>query len=263
MYARIEAGTDVAMLGAWDHGRMDPSLAEPSQKLTVHALEHDAEEGHLFLIHTGGDGSAPIDVYIDADAPANVRKKAKSKDGGNREYLIHIPTGRLVVGGVEDYRHPNPRTTTHDSILSIPAGDYRLRCYIGNHADSGPVTTIQDVEEKVLTPEEREFYRAGRRKAAIASCLGYVSLLLFPALALPYGWKIALGITFAVGGALFYVLDLWAKRHGSADPRWQRLNKMVERAWLGSHSASFILELHRLDKPTNGAVLKGGSIRVA
>src|SRR5688572_20450063 len=170
MHTRIEACTDVAMVGAWDHARQEPAQCLPAEQLTALVLEKDAGDGHLFLIHTGSDGSGPIDVYVDASAPAEVRKKATAKDGSNKEFLISVPTGKLVIGGVEDYRHPNPRTCTHDSIVTLAPGDYSLRCYVGGNIE-GPLETLAEVEERMLQGDDLAYYRQARRRSNIASLL--------------------------------------------------------------------------------------------
>ncbi len=253
------------MVGAWDHARQEAAQCLSADQLTAAVLEGDAEQGHLFLIHTGGDGGGPIDVYIDAQAPATVRKKAAAKEGAAKEFLISLPTGKLVVGGVEDYRHPNPRCTTHDSIITVPPGDYTLRCYVGDKTEQGPVETLPEVEERILKADDLAYFRRARKRSNIASALGYLSLLLFPLLWYPFGWKIALGVTLVFAVPYFYFLDNWAKKQGQHDARWQRLNLMVERAWLGVHPATFIMELHKIDAAAakKKETLKGGSIRVA
>jgi len=68
MHKRVEAATDVAMIGVWDEGRRDEPLP-PEQRGANDALQRDAEDGHLLLIHTGGDGAGAIDVYVEEDVP--------------------------------------------------------------------------------------------------------------------------------------------------------------------------------------------------
>src|SRR5688572_20003201 len=97
MYRRIEVGTDVAMIGVWDAARD----ATPRPWKSADELEAEAAEGHLFLLHTGADGGGPVDVYVDADVPVEVLTTLKPL---GREFLVAAPSGRLVIGGVEDYR---------------------------------------------------------------------------------------------------------------------------------------------------------------
>src|SRR5687767_5600663 len=102
MHRRVDAGTDIAMVGAWDQSRQAPEVCHANPPLEASLLESDAKEGHLFVIHTGADGGGPIDVYIDAEVPSSIRKKNNAKEGGVKEFLLSVPTGKLVVGGVED-----------------------------------------------------------------------------------------------------------------------------------------------------------------
>lgn len=60
MKARIDAGTDIALIGLWDAQRgANPFGA--AEKAAA-ALEADAAAAHVFLVHTGGDGGGPVDV---------------------------------------------------------------------------------------------------------------------------------------------------------------------------------------------------------
>ena len=100
MIKRIDVGTDVAMIGAWDSARDDVPLNGARGPL-ADVLRRDAAEAHLFLIHTGGDGGGPVDVYVDEDVPAAALEHGRAVDG---TFLLSVPSGRLVVGGGEDYR---------------------------------------------------------------------------------------------------------------------------------------------------------------
>src|SRR5512133_1821196 len=84
MKARVDAGTDVAMIGAWDADR-----------------GADAEQGHIFVLHTGADGGGPVDVYIDEPVPADVMQRLTPIGD---ELVLALPSGTLIVDGVEHYR---------------------------------------------------------------------------------------------------------------------------------------------------------------
>ncbi len=62
MKRRIEAGTDIAMIGAWDASQNDTKLAGVGFKKLEQSLEADCAAARLFLLHTGGDGGGPVDV---------------------------------------------------------------------------------------------------------------------------------------------------------------------------------------------------------
>src|SRR5260221_12587956 len=127
MRTRIEAGTDIAMIGAWDAGRDDGEPAKLSGKKFQAALNSDAEAGQLFFIQTGADGGGPVDVFVDEEIPPQLRRQIRLNP---KEFLLRIGSGRMMVGGVEDYRSSQPRITGPDSVANIPAGDYELRCHV-------------------------------------------------------------------------------------------------------------------------------------
>src|SRR5262245_32463007 len=126
MKARVEAGTDIAQIGAWDASRDDGAFDKSSFKRWMASLREDTEAGFIFVLNTGADGGGPIDVYIDEPIPESVLKNFDHLKG---EFLVRVPSGRLIVGGVEDYRYSKRKITGPDSVVSIPAGDYQIRCY--------------------------------------------------------------------------------------------------------------------------------------
>jgi hypothetical protein len=249
---RVNVATDVAMIGIWDAGR--PSLAA---SLASKGLEHEAAEGRLFLIHTGGDCGGEIDVLLDEPPAHDALKNLRAVPG---EFLLLAPSGRLTVGGAEDYRKEGPRTLGDDSTITVPSGDYRLCCYASKKKEEeAPGRSIREVEVQTLGPEDLIYYRRLNRSQMKASLLGYLTFLLFPALVYPFGWKIALAVTLALALPYYYLLERWAKRNIEGDARWQRLNKMVGRAWQGIQSPLFVLHLERV---TDRGTLQGGSVQV-
>jgi hypothetical protein len=246
MHKRVDAGTDVAMIGAWDASRGESPLANGYGKAYDKTLEDDAAEGHLFLIHTGADCGGPVDVYVDAEVPEELRKIAKPVEG---EFLIRVPTGRLVVGGVEDYRSAKPRITAGNSIVSIPSGDYRLRCYVGEEEQESP--SEADLKKLVGAENLRYFDRIN----GIGVTVGFLSLLLFPILTVFLRWYIALPITLVVFFSYFH-LFAWAVKQNA---RYRELDRVVPAYRLAKGPSMFILELRRVTDITG---LKGGSIRL-
>src|SRR5690242_19656674 len=156
MKSRIEAGTDVAMIGAWDESRNDTVPTNIQYKQLTKILHEDSQAGHLFLIHTGADGGGPIDIHIDEAFPEVTLKQTRPADG---EFLIRVPTGRLVVGGAEDYRSPKPRITDERSVVVLPAGDYRLRCRIRTEDEWVPKALSRGELEKLLGAEDYRYWR--------------------------------------------------------------------------------------------------------
>jgi hypothetical protein len=252
MKTRIDAGTDVAMIGAWDRSRNDCVLGNVPFKEIMRALNEDAQAGHLFLIHTGADGGGPIDVYVEESVPESALKQTRPAEG---EFLIRVPTGRLVVGGAEDYRTRKPRITAENSIVSLPVGDYRLRCRIGTEDEWAPEKPSRAEMEKLLGAEDYRYWwrleNTGR--------LGCLFVLLFPLLAFPIGWKVALGVTLVFTVGWFYVRETFFLKRNA---RYQRIDKAVNEMLKRAQEAApptFIFELQRASP---GSDLKGGEIKL-
>src|SRR5438046_1464128 len=80
MHKRVDAGTDVAMIGAWDAARGALPFSADQQRRFSKSLAKEASAGHVFLIHTGADGGGPVDVFVDEDAPGEEREYYHKKD---------------------------------------------------------------------------------------------------------------------------------------------------------------------------------------
>jgi hypothetical protein len=251
MKVRIDAGSDIAMIGAWDASRNDSALIKVSGRKLDDALEQDATAGDIFLIHLGGDGGGPIDVYVDSPIPNEALTELRAAD---REFLLRAPSGRLIVGGVEDYRSAKPKITGQNSVVVLPPGDYALRCHTGsNEGNFAPPTSK---ELKAALGEEDYAYYSRMDKMRL---LGYAIVLLFPALTFPMDWKWALLITVVVFLSYFAVQEGIVIKRNS---RYQRISDEVNRLFGKAKEKErpmFILELRRIPEPLN---LTGGSIRV-
>lgn len=247
MKARVEAGTDIALVGAWDAALQSEALAEPSDA----ALVADASKARLFLIRTGGDGGGPVDVYVDEEMPPAVRRLVRKV---GKEHLVSVPSGRLMIGGVEDYRSSSPRITDADSAIAIPPGEYAIACFVTPDEETGfdPPTAAQ--LESALG--ERE-YRYHRRVERIALC-GYLHLLWLPLLWPVIGWKWALGIMLVTLVAWMNVQERVLARNARYQAAKARENEIWKRAMQGGNP-TLILALRRVDE--RGA-LAGGSVRL-
>jgi hypothetical protein len=254
MHERVDTGTDAAMIGAWDASRSDSVLSTRWGRVYDNTLDGDAAQGHLFLIHTGADCGGPVDVYLDEDVPEQVRKGARPVDG---EFLLSVPTGRMVVGGVEDYRSAKPRITAENSIVPVPSGDYRLRCYVGQ-ADENSGPSPSEIEARAISAEDHAYYHSFQRRDNWRAIYILLPMLLLPALWPWLGWKIALAIAIGVLIAWANLLDRHWKRQ-PVDERWKRINKTLQDASLAGQSPLFILELHRVG---DRGGLQGGSVRL-
>src|SRR5688572_7723053 len=185
MKARVDAGTDAAMIGAWDATRNDQPLGASDEPASV--LEADAADGHVFVLNTGADGGGKIDVYVDEAIPPDVAETLRAVPGS---FLVSVPSGRLMVGGGEDYRSGEPIQTSDRSVVNLPAGDYELRCYTPKDTEREPGSEA-GLRKRVGADEVAYYDRINN-----IGCIGGVAMLaLFPILLFPFGVLIALIVT--------------------------------------------------------------------
>ncbi len=251
MKMRVQAGTDIAALGAWDASRNDSSLARLSASAFSKALESEAAAGNLFLIRTGGDGGGPVDIFVDAEITEEVRKQSRPIKG---EFLISLPTGQMVVGGAEDYRSDKPRTVSQDSVVTVPSGDYSIRCRVGKE-EGGCDPPSRAQLESAMGREEYRYYRRVQN-LALAAYFGTPGVFLM--LTVVLGWKRALAPSAVAGAILYVAFRLWTRR----DERFKRASKAEQDCWREARqreAPSLILELHKV---SNTSGLKGGSIHL-
>jgi hypothetical protein len=247
MKARVDAGTDVAMIGAWDAGGNASPFTAAERGDHLQSLEREASEGRLFLIHTGGDGSGPVDVYVDEAVPAPVHARVRPIA---ENVLLSVPGGALTVGGVEDYRSDELRLTGPGSVLQIPAGNYALRCFVPR--DPEQESSAEQLLREAVPADDIKYYDRINSRGCAA---GALTPLLFPLLALVIDWRIALAITAAVFLSFFPVREWSLKRNA----RYQRLHDIIPRARLEHEDPMAILELTRVDHVSH---LKGMSARL-
>jgi hypothetical protein len=243
MIKRIDVGTDVAMIGAWDASRADASPGQAASQ----ALHAEAEQGDLFLIETRADGGGPVELYLDEEVPPHLREDLHAMP---RDFLLRLPSGRLVVGGVEDYRSTKaPVTTDQSQAIAMAAGEYRLRCFIRSDSEDEAPASEGELEKLVGAGRLARYDRMNK-----LGCLtGPATLLLFPALVLPLGWKLALGITAVVFIAYWHVLERILRL--SAD--YRELREIVPQFRADTERPTFVLQLLRIQE---GDDVKGGWI---
>ena len=239
MKARIDAGTDVAMIGAWDAQQNASPFTAAEFADHQNSLERDVSRGALFLIHTGGDGGGPVDLYIDEPAPPEVRARVTPVAG---EARLSLPSGALTVGGVEDYRSSDARITGPGSIVKVPAGDYAVRCYVAKTAEREPAS--EKALRRLVSPADIKYYDGVNQRGCVA---GALTLLLFPVLSYPLGWKVALPITVVVFLAFFPLLQWLLKRN----TRYQRLNAIIPIHRIQQADPTHVFELRRHDLPNH------------
>lgn len=250
MKTRIEAGTDIAMIGAWDASRNDTGLAGLGSKKLLQSLQADCAAAGLFLLHTGGDGGGPVDVYVDSAVPEAVRKKYRA---AKREFLISVPSGRLVIGGMEDYRTGKSNITGPDSVVQIPSGDYALCCLAPKGEVYSETPTRAELEAKVGT----EDFKYHRRIQTVAMTAYFGVPVLFVILCFVLGWKRALAVAVMVG-----LISYGLVRLSSSKERFRRVTRAENELWQQAQQRglpTLIFELRRVNDP---AGLSGGTLHL-
>ena len=249
MKARFDAGTDVAMIGAWDAERgAQPFTAEESRALS-NTLDAEADRGHLFVLHTGADGGGPVDVYIDEPPPTAALDRLTPLEG---EFILALPSGTLVVDGVEYYRGKKPDSRRADRTTSVQPGDYVLRCYTAKDEEQAAIQVERNLAAAVGAGDLRYFERVNR-----AGCItGLLLLLLFPILAPFVGPKWAFTVMVVVVLAFFQVRERILKRN----TRFAQLGERIMAFRLNQQEPTFVLELRRVEDRRG---LTGGSVSVA
>ena len=224
------------MIGAWDAQRGVQSFTAEEFRQLSDTLDADATEGHVFVLHTGTDGGGPVDVFVDEPIPDATMARLTPL---GEECVLTLPSGSLIVDGVEHYRARKPDAGQWDRAVSVPAGDYVVRCY----APSGEVETKpeseQDLQAILGTADLRYYERMTR-----GGCLtGALLLVLFPVL-LPFvGWRVAFPVTLAVVVAYFSVRERLLRRN----VRFARLREKIVAFRLGHRAAAFVLALRRIE----------------
>ena len=233
MKARFVAGTDVAMIGAWDAGRGTEPFSAAEFKRLSETLDADAAEGHLFVLHTGADGGGPVDVYVDEPIPDDAM--ARLTPLGD-ELILALPTGRLMVDGAEYYRARKPDPARADRAVAVPPGDYVLRCYVAkDHEEESKPQSERELEAVVGRADLQYYERVTR-----AGCFtGLALLLLFPLLLPLVGSRIAVVATLIVVVAYFSIRERRLRRR----ERFRRLRETITEIRLGGGEADFVLEL--------------------
>lgn len=233
------------MVGLWD-ARLNSMPFRPADTTQVPStLEKETEDGRLFLIHTGSDGGGPVDLYIDDEIPAEIQPRLRPVEGA---FLLAVPSGKLLVGGAEDYRAEKPKITDRNSIVAVHAGDYAVRCYTPK--DEEQSARSEEALRDLVGGDELAYYDRTNRMGCMRSMLTF---LLFPVLIHPLGWKLALAVTVVAFVASFHLREWVLKRN----PRYQRLQHIVPAFRLQQEVPALVFELRTLK---DRAGLKGGSV---
>jgi hypothetical protein len=249
MKARIDdAATDIAAVGAWDAALQRDVLAGPSSKV----LEEEAAQARLFLIWTGGDGGGPVDVYVDEEMPASARRRVRKV--GRKAHLLSLPSGGLMVGGVEDYRSSDPKITGADSVVAIEPGDYAVACfYVRDPESTGVALPNAEQRRAALGEEEYRYYERINR----IGLAGLLNVVWAPVLWPWIGWW-ALGAMFFMLVAYSNIAARLERRNTRYQAAVERVNQLCKQAMKGAHP-TMILTLRRVAERGR---LRGGSVRL-
>ena len=240
MKARFDAGTDVAMIGAWDAQRGAQPVTPEEYKRLSDTLDADADAGHLFVLHTRADGGGHVDVYVDEPIPSEVMARLTAQGD---EFVLALPSGSLMVDGVEHYRARKPDAAASDRAVHVPAGDYGLRCYAAEDEEEAP-RSARDLET-ILGKDDVRYYDRITRGGCL---IGALLLLLIPALWPFFGPKVAVATSIVVVVAYFNVRE-WVLRRNA---RFVRLRETITAFRLQRQAPTFVLELRRMPSPITG-----------
>ena len=199
------------------------------------------------MIHTGADGGGPVECYVENPHRPTIHARFAPIA---ENVLLSVPSGALMVGGIEDYRFPNRRSPAPTASIQVPAGDYALRCFVVK--DPEQESPAEQRLRETLPAADIRYYDQANSRGCIA---GALTLLLFPLLAVVIDWRIALPITVAVFLS-FFPLRAWILKRNA---RYQRLDAIIPRTALEHEDPGFVFELTRV---TDVSGLKGMSVKL-
>ncbi len=216
---RIDAGTDIAKIGVWDVSRNDGQTDGLSIKRIDAMCAEDSRQGNLFLLQLGGDWGGAIDVYVDAELEPELRAKMMKLPG---KFLLSAPSGRLIVGGAEDYRSQVAQITSEASIVDLAPGDYALEAYALLPNEEGEIHDAppDEVFESLVGAENYAYYQT----RLVRTLRGFWLFLLFIPITYLYGWIAGLVASLAIVLGYFSVNDWLLKR----DPRYMEMEEAME-----------------------------------
>lgn len=238
MRARFDTGTDVAMIGAWDAQRGAQPVTPGEYKRLSDTLDAEADAGHIFVLHTRADGGGHVDVYIDEPIPSEVMTRLTAQGD---EFVLALPSGSLMVDGVEHYRARKPDAAASDRAVHVPAGDYALRCYAPKDDEAAAPRSERDLET-ILGKDDLRYYDRITRGGCLT---GALLLLLVPALWPLFGPKVAL-VTSIVVVVVYFNVREWVLRRNA---RFARLRETITAFRLQRQESTFVLELRRITDP--------------
>jgi hypothetical protein len=240
MKARFDVGTDVAMIGAWDAQRGAQPVTPEEYKRLSDTLDAEADAGHVFVLHTRADGGGHVDVYVDEPIPSEVMARLTAQGD---EFVLTLPSGSLMVDGVEHYRARKPDAAASDRAVHVPAGDYGLRCFATEDDEEAAPRSERDLET-ILGKDDHRYYDRITRGGCL---IGALLLLLLPALWPFFGLKVALATSIVVVVAYFNVREWMLRRNA----RFVRLRETITAFRRQRREPTLVLELRRIQDDTS------------
>lgn len=227
MRRRVEVGTDVALLGAWDESCGVVDFKSLSMTQASDLLDADANSGKLFLMELGADWGGGAEVYVNEEVEPEFQSQLRQVGD---ECLVSLPSGRMIVGGVEDYRSAEQSITSAASVVPVAPGDYGIRCFL-RAEEEGEVPDASDPKEveAAMGSELYAHYQKWNRR----STWGLWLLLLFIPITYWIGWIVGAVATIAIVVAYFHLSERLQRR----DASYVEASKIYE-SMLRSHDAS-------------------------
>ena len=233
---RLYAGTDIALIGAWDSNSNKNLPSDTAVSKIDEIIEKASAEGSLFFIKTGGDGGGDIHIYVNEDVPENINNCSKVIE---EKFSISIPSGELVVGGIEEYMDPSLAGDA-DNSLQVPEGDYSLKCYMCDDEDESQNDDAEKALREIVGEKDLAFYD----NVNLYGCLigaGLSVLALVVALFL-VKWYFALSAPILVMLLYSHLLD-WGIRRSK---RYKKLDDIIPQYRLEHEPPTFVFELIKI-----------------
>ena len=240
------------MLGVWDEACEVVDYPKLKTKEISALLREDSDAGHLFLMELGGDWGGTVDVYVNNDIKPKVMRQLKQVPG---EFLVKVPSGRIVVGGAEDYRASEARITSESSVVAVEPGDYGLKCLVPKEATEVPDVPEPADLEAALGSELFAHYQKWIQRAK----KGFWLLLLFFPITYWFGWIIGIVGTIILVVGYFHFIE-WLQRQ---DPKFVAANAAFEEAMIRSDEDALPDFALILCGPLEDHQLAGGRVDVS
>lgn len=170
MKLKKEAATDIATIGIWD-ADLDKINQNQSYKDWSKTIETDAANGDLLYIDTGADGSYSVCIVDTKEELEKFTLNHYCKV--EKEFYLFSKSGKLMIGGLEDYRSDKPATTNEDDIFLIKPNPYRVFPYVLRLKEEEMACAI----ESIVGAEEWAYYQKKSVGCSLVCGLFLVGLL--------------------------------------------------------------------------------------